>query len=476
MTPIQDDVLSLDDRRSFIKKAAAAAIASGFSIHALAQDAAPAFPVGITLKGEFTLAAVGDIIATHPMLAEVERSAPQLLELLKADATFGNFEDTVADLKDFKGYPEALSGGGWLMSSPEVPGELKEMGFDILSHANNHGTDWGVEGLLETDRRLSAAGLAHAGSGPSLTAARAPGYYEGKAGRVALIAMAAHMTEMEPAQDGMGDVHARPGVNPLRYEEFVTVPPEQFKELAAIRDMQIPRSFKKDKKDDVVTLFETKYKRGTADQTTLGLHYVLKADDEKDNLRSIRQGKEVADFVIASAHVHEPGNYSDTPPDFLPGFAHEALDAGADAFVGHGPHRLRGIEIYKGKPIFYSLGDFIYMSHSREVIAPQEYEHIKDLANTTPAEVMQSRMEDDFNDPIWYESVVAVSRYRDGKLAEIELHPIELGFDGPLGRRGVPLIAQPDMAQKILKRLQRLSEPFGTTIAIQGNIGVIKVG
>ena len=473
--PIDDGVFSLDDRRSFIKKAAAAALASGFAMHGLAQDAVPAYPVGVTLKGDFTLAAVGDIIATHPMLHEIERKSPQLLELLKADATFGNFEDTVADMKDFKGYPEVLSGGGWLMSSPEVPADLKAMGFDILSHANNHGTDWGVAGLLETDRRLSAAGLAHAGSGPSLTAARAPGYYEGKTGRVALIAMAAHMTEMEPAQDGMGDVNARPGVNPLRYDEFVTVPPEQFKELAAIRDMQIPKSYKKDKKDDVVTLFATKYKRGTADQTTLGLHYVLKAEDEKDILRSIRQGKEVSDFVIASAHVHEPGNYSDTPPDFLQGFAHEALDAGADAFVGHGPHRLRGIEIYKGKPIFYSLGDFIYMSHSREVIAPQEYEHIKDPEDTTPAEVMQQRMMDDFNDPIWYESVVTVSHYRDGKLTGIELHPIELGFDGPLGQRGVPMMAQPEMEQKILKRLQRLSEPFGTTIAVQGNIGVIKI-
>ncbi len=69
-------------------------------------------------------------------------------------------------MKDFKGYPEALSGGGWLMSSPEVPGDLKAMGFDILSHANNHGTDWGVAGLLETDRRLSAAGLAHARERP----------------------------------------------------------------------------------------------------------------------------------------------------------------------------------------------------------------------------------------------------------------------------------------------------------------------
>ena len=40
------------------------------------------------------------------------------------------------------------------------------------------------------------------------------------------------------------------------------------------------------------------------------------------------------------------------------------VDAGADLFVGHGPHVLRGVEIYKGKPIFYSLGDFIFQNET----------------------------------------------------------------------------------------------------------------
>ncbi len=195
------------------------------------------------------------------------------------------------------------------MSSPQVPGDLKAMGFDLVSHANNHATDWGVAGLLETDRRLDKAGLVHAGSGASLTAARAPAYYDAKAGRVALIAMAAHFTEMEPAQDGAGDVHARPGINPLHYEMFV-LPCRQssFQQLAAIRDMQAEGSYTKDKKEDVVTLFGTKYKKQIENKGALGLHYTVNPEDEKAILRSVRQGKEVADFVIVSAHVHEPGN------------------------------------------------------------------------------------------------------------------------------------------------------------------------
>ena len=39
--------------------------------------------------------------------------------------------------------------------------------------------------------------------------------------------------------------------------------------------------------------------------------------------------------------------------------AHAVIDAGADVFIGHGPHLDRGIEIYKGKPILYSLGALV---------------------------------------------------------------------------------------------------------------------
>ena len=40
-------------------------------------------------------------------------------------------------------------------------------------------------------------------------------------------------------------------------------------------------------------------------------------------------------------------------------FARAVIDAGADAVVGHGPHVLRGVEFYKGRPVFYSLGNFL---------------------------------------------------------------------------------------------------------------------
>ena len=70
---------------------------------------------------------------------------------------------------------------------------------------------------------------------------------------------------------------------------------------------------------------------------------------------------------------------------------------------------------------------------------------------------------------------MAVSHYEDGELAKVRLYPTELGVDGPDSRLGIPRLAQPDKAQEILERMQRLSRDFGTTIDIEGYVGVITI-
>jgi hypothetical protein len=68
-----------------------------------------------------------------------------------------------------------------------------------------------------------------------------------------------------------------------------------------------------------------------------------------------------------------------------------------------------------------------------------------------------------------------VNRYEGGELAEARLYPVETGYDElKLARRGVPEMADPETAREILTRLQALSEPLGTTITIEGNVGVIR--
>ena len=197
--------------------------------------------------------------------------------------------------------------------------------------------------------------------------------------------------------------------------------------------------------------------------------------DEREILKSIRAAKQLSDFVIVTIHAHEPGNWSETPADFLPKLAHEAIDAGADAFVGHGPHQLRGIEVYRGKPVFYSLGNFIFQLDLLAPVASDLYEQYKmDSATATDGEFNAMWNERVFGGEVWYQSVVTTSRFEKGQLAEIQLRPIDLSYGARGADRGVPRPAAPAVAQAILERMQRLSQPFGTQLTIERGVGVIR--
>jgi len=67
------------------------------------------------------------------------------------------------------------------------------------------------------------------------------------------------------------------------------------------------------------------------------------------------------DAVIAS--VHGGYEYVDTPSPRMVAIAHAAIDAGASAFVGHHPHVIQGVEWYRGRPVFYSLGNLLMQMH-----------------------------------------------------------------------------------------------------------------
>jgi poly-gamma-glutamate synthesis protein (capsule biosynthesis protein) len=80
-----------------------------------------------------------------------------------------------------------------------------------------------------------------------------------------------------------------------------------------------------------------------------------------------------------------------------------------------------------------------------------------------------------FNGEIWYQSVIAVSKYEQGQASEIRLYPVEMGFRMRGADRGVPRMASPAVAQAILERLQRLSQPLHTDIKIDHNVGIIRI-
>src|SRR3954454_13710998 len=420
----------------------------------------------------FTVAAVGDNIIARPV-SQTPGFAPVGKIIHDADAAFGNFEGTAIDLTRTPAVPQAEFGGVWIIGSPSVAADLKTIGFDIMSRANNHATDWGLEGMRQTSRALDEAGIVHAGVGEHRDAARAARFFDTDKGRVALISIASTFTALSRSAPPVGQAPGRPGVNALRTTRYSLVSAEELRALRKIRDEQPAGSVRVLEKepDDELEVLGVHYK--VADHR--GFSYTIDPIDEREVLKSIRAAKQLSDFVIVTIDAHETVNWSQEPDDFLPRLAHAAIDAGADQFIGHGPHQVRGIEIYHDKPIFYSLGNFIFQLDLLEPVASDLYEQYKmDAATATDAEFDAMWNKLVFTGDVWYQSVVTTTRFEKGRLAEIRLHPVDLNYTARGADRGVPRLAAPEVARTILERLQRLSQPFGTPIAIEQGVGVIR--
>jgi poly-gamma-glutamate synthesis protein (capsule biosynthesis protein) len=423
----------------------------------------------------FSVAAVGDVLTPQPFSMTADPQFQHAADILRnADIGFGNFEGNIIDIRYFKGYPAGSLDDVDITGAPDLAKSLKSMGFKIMSHANNHSTDWGIEGMLVTDRALDEAGIVHAGTGENRAAARAARYLNTPKGRVGLVSLASTVGPNSMALAPVGEAPGRPGVDALRTTRYVLVTAEMMRDLRKIRDAQPKGStedFGEKNNPNELTMFGTHYRVGEH----TGLTFEMNPVDLHEVLMAIRQGKLNSDFVIATIHAHDPGNWSELPADFLPILAHDAIDAGADMFIGHGPHRLRGIEIYKGKPIFYSLANFIYQDQLQQPMTESLYEDLKlDPRQSTDADLGMEFVEHDFPDVVYYQSVIAVSEFRQGQVSEIKLYPLDLGFTSRFADKGVPRLASPEVARTILERLQRLSQPYGTTISIEQNVGVIR--
>jgi poly-gamma-glutamate synthesis protein (capsule biosynthesis protein) len=202
--------------------------------------------------------------------------------------------------------------------------------------------------------------------------------------------------------------------------------------------------------------------------------------DIQRNLESVADARRMADWVVFSMHSHEGGMLEEEPADHIRDLAHAVIDAGADVFVGHGPHIDRGIEIYNGKPIFYSLGQFV-VQNDTVALMPQESMILFGMGhdNSTP-ELLEkrrsgARREHNGTDPHSQSAVASVSLTSKG-LAELRIYPIEFGEGTPRSQSGRPMLSEGEKARENVERFQRLSQPFGTEIALDGETGVIRAG
>jgi hypothetical protein len=169
--------------------------------------------------------------------------------------------------------------------------------------------------------------------------------------------------------------------------------------------------------------------------------------------------------VILSIHSHEPSNVSDEPAEILRQLAHDAVDAGAQLIVGHGPHRLRGVEIYKGVPIFYSLGNFLYQAKGLDFRAADQFDagsnlYTAALGGSADAASPFAQLDRDW----WWQGALALATLEGGKLSGVRVYPITLKAAGQPDQKGLPQLASAAEADTILRQFSALSKRLGTEL------------
>ncbi|MBQ6351819.1 MAG: CapA family protein [Lentisphaeria bacterium] len=196
------------------------------------------------------------------------------------------------------------------------------------------------------------------------------------------------------------------------------------------------------------------------------------AADKKRLIAAIADAKSRYDHVFVMIHCHASDNRRvENPPEFYREFAHAAIDAGVSAIFGGGCHRLRGIEIYKGAPIFYSLGDFIYQGPRVEILPADFMEKYDVDIFASAKEALWARSRGDqvglHCNKLNYQTVLPRLEYEDGVMTGFKLLPVYLNFDRRDDVNGLPMAAEGKEAEEILSVLDGLSAPFGTRLKME---------
>jgi len=447
-------------------------------------------------KGNFTIALAGDTMLTRKLTPFKEERFLKLREILRgADASFANLEGTVHTWDE--GTP-GITQGTFMTTEPHLLDDLKWLGINLVCCANNHAFDYGEDGVLANLKHLDAAGLVHAGTGKNLAAARAPGYLDTPNGRVALVAATAAFRPWNQAGEQRPDLRGRPGINPFGFQTTYSVDTKAFEQLQRINhSLGFEKSNERARKH-----FYSDKEIGAAKSTELSLlgnRYVLgegfsiataaNQRDVEDNLRWISEARRQADWVVVSLHCHEFGGPTlltassraelEETADFVTKFAHQVIDEGADIFVGHGSHFPMGVEIYKGKPIFYSVGNFVFQNETVGFFPADAYERFDLGLKATPSDFLDARTNGGKkghpSDPAYWENMFAVCEFANKTLKEIRVHPIDQGFGRPIPQRGRPVLAEGEVANRVIERVTRLSERYNTKVVNRNGVGVIEL-
>lgn len=332
-----------------------------------------------------TLLIVGDVYvnrADPPTVFQHVRD-----RLRSADFLLGNLESPCADSGSIWHKPK---GGSW-KAEPRQLDAVIDARFSALSATNNHIMDYGHDALLETLTHLDRAGIGHAGAGPTLAEARRPAIIDRDGTRIAMLA---HTCVFTPGWEATAE---RPGLSVLRAHTAFEPHPR---------------------------LYETPGKPPT-------VRSWMAKDDKAQLALDIAAARAEADLVICSFHWGVSEGY-EALTEYQVELGHDAIESGADLVFGHHPHLIQGIEVFQGRPIFYSLGNFSF-------------------ARQNPAAGHE------------YENIMARCTIRDGRIVSVGYLPVLT--DRNLDPRVLPASESADIAALVARRSKR----FGTRFAAEGD-------
>ncbi len=427
----------------------------------------------------FKCTAAGDTMVFRRFPGEYEGFSELKKFIARGDMRFFNLETTV---HDFETPGAALSGGSWFCAEPRVLHDMHNFGFNCTTTANNHSLDYGIEGLKKTLKYVKAEDFAVSGTGNTLAEATAPCYIDKPYGRYALISCTTSFTPDCMAGQQTKYMVGRPGVNGVSVDTTFYVNPEDIDTIRRIAletgingaaDISRAEGYLPPLPEGVAQMGSISFKAGKPGKET----HPKKSDLER-LVEAVKDAKFFSDYVAVSVHSHQLRATSKEEPDqFFEELSHALIDAGADVIIGTGPHLIRPIEIYKGKPIFYCLGDFILQNETMKFVPDGMFLKQGMTGNEKMRDMYEKRSNGGkkglYYSKVMFEAIVPYWEEKDGKLTEITLLPVELGFGQPQSIGGLP---RPCFDKGIIERLAEMSKAYGTEITIDENgLGKVKL-
>jgi len=374
---------------------------------------------------EIVITACGDMMVSDPVSNRGLPEVDALYQLIgDADISFGNCETTIADTG-------TLRGGFTQTAHPRMLDDFRLSGFNMMSLANNHTMDLGQAGLMDWIEESESRGITVAGAGANLEQALAPGVRVVNGKRIGLLAF--FCTNNSSWEDfRAGDNKAGCG---LISGSTVSVPGEPFGiALPHAEDMQTMTDAIRSARAQVDTLMVSFHMNWGLD-TPPGENY---------------QRAEAPLGSIVPADLNAPLNKVAIGRQLI---AHTAIDAGADMVFGHGPHVLHGIELYQGKPVFYSLGHIFFQLLRNGRALPQMQ------MNPTMVQAVESRYF--LEEYRW--SAIARIFVRGSEVTRVQMIPAYMDVQ----LNGYPYLPSNAEADDVNSALVQLSQPFNGNLRVE---------